>query len=134
MCVCVFLAKLINFEALISSRQLEEQLADRKCKNDSDCVYNEQCAATCNKDTKKCTGHLSRPQLIYYCLFLRKYLLDNKNITHLLESLLDKCESLKPIVSVNSVMFARNNMPLRYKSRVFLFQFDFSICLNYYYY
>ncbi len=55
---------------------------------------------------------MQKPQIVDYCLFLRKYLLDNKNITQSLEPLLTKCESLKTITNDKDFLHVKNDLPL----------------------
>lgn len=106
---------MINTDNLLTSDELEENLSYISCNNDSDCKYNDFCSTTCNKQTRKCTSQLQKPQLVDYCRFTREYLLDNKNITHILEPLLDKCELLKSIAYNKSNLYVKNDLPLSWE-------------------
>jgi len=68
-------AKLINYDKIINGRDLRELLADRTCYGDEDCIYTKQCQSRCDQKTNKCTSELVKPQLTYFCSFLRDYLL-----------------------------------------------------------
>ncbi len=119
-------AKVINFDDVLNVNELEQNLNNRKCESDIDCVYNEYCTATCNKHTKKCSGVLNKLQVSDYCNFLRKYLLDSKNVTDILEPILDKCEALKPFVNTNNFLYLKNDVPLNWdKQKDFLLNSEY---------
>ena len=64
-------AKLINYDNLISQRELRDIMKQRSCQSDLDCVYTDECAARCELSTNTCTSNLVHPQIFNYCKFIR---------------------------------------------------------------
>jgi hypothetical protein len=128
-------AKLINFDHLISMKELDSILSNRYCKSDLDCVYTDECLAKCDLSTNKCTSDLVKPQIAIYCTFLKDYLKDN--MTEELLPILSKCENLNFIKSDND-LYEKNEMPLSFeKHKIYLKQshywkssLDFALVTN----
>lgn len=117
-------AKLIDFDNLISSKQLKEKLNDKYCLNDLDCRYNKYCNTKCDLKTHKCTSILNRLQIIDYCEFIAIYLFDNKDFKLLLSPVVKRCLKLKTFNEFqNGVMYLKNDLPIMYDNfKVFFVQ------------
>ena len=101
-----FDVKLLNFEDLLTARELENKLSDRYCMYDADCVYTKACISKCDTNTNRCTPYLAEPQIVNLCRFIKIYLLDedvvelNKtsvNLRHAFEGLLKRCATMSTI-------------------------------------
>ena len=131
-------AKLINYDNLISQRELRDIMKQRSCQSDLDCVYTDECAARCELSTNTCTSNLVHPQIFNYCKFIRAYLVDNSNATDTLEPVLKSCEQLKWFSNSESNLLKVNEMPLSFeKHKLYLTQsnywknsFDYAIVTN----
>jgi len=108
-------AMLINYDNILNGRELQKKLLSRYCASDSDCIYSQQCKTRCNLKNNRCTSSLVKPQIVQYCDFLKSYLLDNQNVTHILEPILEKCLDLKSISDHEIDLYAKNEMPLSYQ-------------------
>jgi len=109
-------AKLIDFENLISIKQLENKLENKYCKNDSDCSYNSQCKTKCNLKTKKCSSKLNKLQLIDFCEFLKRYLYDVNHLKMSLEPIIIRCLKLKLFDFDKKILLKKLEMPVSYKN------------------
>jgi hypothetical protein len=112
-----FEAKLINYEHLMTSSQLEKILSNRYCKTDDDCIYNQQCATKCDSlHTNKCQFFSQKPQIANFCSFVKQFLNDNLNFTRELNPLLDECLQLAyfNLQNETTILFSKNEMPVSY--------------------
>lgn len=75
-------AKLVNYDEVMNGRDLRELLAEQTCYSDDDCIYTKQCQTRCDTRTNLCTSELVKPQIAYFCSFLRDYLF-GKITTHI---------------------------------------------------
>ena len=107
-------AKLINYESIFTGKQLEAQMSNRLCYSNRDCVYSDECATKCNNQTHKCSSTLTKPQIINFCLFVKKFLSDNLNVSLMLDPLLDKCLKLKLSFEDENILFGKNEIPARF--------------------
>ena len=71
-------AKLVNYDEVMNGRDLRELLAEQTCYSDEDCIYTKQCQTRCDFRTNLCTTELVKPQVAYFCSFLRDYLFGKK--------------------------------------------------------
>ena len=117
-----FEAKLIDFDHLISSKQLNDQLVNRRCSSDSDCQYNHLCTTKCNLKTKRCTLQLNNLQIINYCRFVERYLFDSDEFKKNMQPIIQRCLTIKSfdddqfMSSNKSVMYLKNEMPIRFNN------------------
>jgi hypothetical protein len=109
-------SKLIDFENLISIKQLENKLENKYCKNDSDCSYNSQCITKCNLNAKKCSSKLNKLQIIDFCEFLKRYLYDVNHLKMSLEPIILRCLKLKLFDFDKKILFKKLEMPVSYKN------------------
>jgi len=115
-------AKLIEYENLLTGKELEEKLSDRNCNTDADCVFTKQCASKCNTTTQRCTYQLVHPQIVDICRFIKENIVTESN-KHSFMPLVDKCEQLKPVYLSADIAYKKNEMPLRYeKHKIYLEQ------------
>lgn len=62
-------AKLVNYDGLLTTQEALDNLnKPHKCRYDSDCVLNENCAFQCNVKTGRCTG-----KLVWRIFFITHY-------------------------------------------------------------
>lgn len=119
-------AKVTNYNQILNGRELQEKLANVVCQTDADCVYTKQCHTACNPNTNRCTSDLVKPQIVYYCEFLREYLLDNATATVKLEPIINKCVNLTSLTKSNRIMYQKNEMPLSYnKHKTYIEQVNY---------
>ena len=109
-------AKLIDFENLISIKQLENKLENKYCKFDSDCSYNTQCSTKCDIKTKKCTSKLNKLQIIDFCEFLKRYLYDVNDLKKSLQSIIQRCLKLKLFDFNKEILFKKLEMPVSFEN------------------
>ena len=104
--------KLVNFEDLLTARELESKQSDRYCSYDTDCVYTDTCVAKCDKLTNRCTSYLAEPQVVSLCKFMKIYLLDQDslelndtklNLANSFKDILKRCWKLSNITLDNSL-------------------------------
>lgn len=119
-------AKLVNYDEVMNGRDLRELLAEQTCYSDDDCIYTKQCQTRCDTRTNLCTSELVKPQIAYFCSFLRDYLFDNVNVTATLKPLIESCEKLKPIGKYASSMYIKNERPMSFEHhQVFMKQLNY---------
>ena len=115
-------AKLIEYENLLTGKELEEKLKDRRCDSDADCVYTKQCASKCNMTTQRCTYQLVQPQIVEICRFIKDNLV-TESVKQSFMPLVEKCEKLKPVYLSPHIAFKRVEMPLSFdKHKIYLEQ------------
>ena len=86
-------------------------MKNRWCKSDEDCVYSDECITTCNNETRKCSSKVTKPQIIIFCSFVKKFLNDNLNVSQMLEPFLNKCLHLKFFNENDKILFGKNEIP-----------------------
>ncbi len=101
--------KLLDYEAIFTGRQLKENLSNRKCFSNDDCVYNQHCGTTCLNNT--CTFYSPKPQLVNYCIFLRNFFNNNPQLTKEFNSTLSNCLELDTLKS-EEIYFGKNESPI----------------------
>lgn len=119
-------AKLVNYDEVMNGRDLRELLAEQTCYSDEDCIYTKQCQTRCDIKTNLCTSELVKPQVAYFCTFLRDYLLDNTNVTETLEPLIERCEKLESFGKYSNSMYIKNERPMNYEHhKIFVKQLNY---------
>jgi hypothetical protein len=98
--------KLLNYDHLHTARELKQLMSNRTCVTDHDCFFTDECTLKCIGG--RCSEHLTRPQLILFCEFAKKYLFreiyEDRSVP--IATLLDKCVNLQTLYS-NISMYAR---------------------------
>ncbi|XP_077986434.1 divergent protein kinase domain 1A-like isoform X2 [Glandiceps talaboti] len=88
--------KVINFANLVPETTLAQILRERRCTQNSDCSYAENCNTVCDSHTQQCTGQLVHPNLQKVCVLLHTFLLRGapSEVKQEVEEELQKCLSL----------------------------------------
>jgi hypothetical protein len=105
-------AKLLNYDYLMSGRELVKKLDTVHCSQDSDCVYTKSCVTKCIDN--KCSYHMTRPQLVDYCGFVGRFLEDQEVIVKL-KPLLDKCQQMETVLLRDSLVYEKSDMPMTFE-------------------
>jgi hypothetical protein len=104
--------KLLNYDHLMSGRDLVQKLDRIHCTQDSDCIYTKNCVTKCIAN--KCSHHMSRPQIVNYCAFLRRFLAGTDAVKTL-EPMLEKCARMETVYLRESLVYEKNEMPLSFE-------------------
>jgi hypothetical protein len=105
-------AKLLNYDHIMSGRDLVHKLDNIHCTQDSDCIYTKDCVTKCIAN--KCSHHMARPQVVNYCHFLKRFLSDTEALPKV-EHLIQKCLQLETVYLKESLVYEKNEMPLSFE-------------------
>ena len=110
-------AKLINYDKLVSGRELEAKLGGVECQADTDCLFTGECMTKC--EANRCTHRMTRPHLVNFCSFLDKFLLAlgdmPERATSRLVPLVARCARLEAFHLSESLTYEKSSMPVTFE-------------------
>lgn len=89
-------AKVVEFDSLITERQLLQNSANKHCFFDSECYYGNGCSMICDVNSRTCSTIPRRPIVSVVCDILKDYILYDSpdDFKFRFESLISQCQSL----------------------------------------
>lgn len=89
--------KVVDAKRIIPEAAFQEAMRERRCEEDSDCVYGRDCLTSCDLTKHRCTTEVMQPNLAKVCSTLKDYLLHGapSDIKDELEKQLYACIALK---------------------------------------
>ncbi|XP_074654046.1 divergent protein kinase domain 1A-like isoform X2 [Tubulanus polymorphus] len=89
-------ARVTNLALTFPRKTLHRYVKRHFCNADADCVYTRQCQTTCDRATRRCSADLVRPNLVYVCQIIERYMFPDvpRGVRGELKVLLDRCKSL----------------------------------------
>ncbi len=89
--------KVVDARRIVPEAAFQEVMRERRCEEDSDCVYGRDCLTSCDLTKHRCTTEVTQPNLAKVCSTLKDYLLygATSDIKDELEKQLYACIALK---------------------------------------
>ncbi|XP_026069524.1 protein FAM69A-like isoform X2 [Carassius auratus] len=89
--------KVIDARRIVPEAAFQEVMRERRCEEDSDCMYGRDCLTSCDLTKHRCTTEVTQPNLAKVCSTLKDYLLHGapSDIKDELEKQLYACIALK---------------------------------------
>ncbi|RMZ95151.1 hypothetical protein BpHYR1_051672, partial [Brachionus plicatilis] len=92
-------------------RELENRLNDRECSSDADCFYSDECTATCDLNSHKCTHQLNSLQIRVFCEFFQRFIDSHSELKAEFDPVIKRCLKLKPFYLSKEDNFEQNIIP-----------------------
>ncbi|KTG39856.1 hypothetical protein cypCar_00036237 [Cyprinus carpio] len=89
--------KVVDARRIVPEAAFQEVMRERRCEEDSDCMYGQDCLTSCDLTKHRCTTEVTQPNLAKVCSTLKDYLLYGapSDIKDELEKQLYACIALK---------------------------------------
>uniref|UniRef100_A0A673J7U9 Divergent protein kinase domain 1Ab n=1 Tax=Sinocyclocheilus rhinocerous TaxID=307959 RepID=A0A673J7U9_9TELE len=89
--------KVVDARRIVPEAAFQEAMRERRCEEDSDCMYGRDCLTSCDLTKHRCTTEVTQPNLAKVCSTLKDYLLYGapSEIKDELEKQLYACIALK---------------------------------------
>uniref|UniRef100_A0A672N9I4 Divergent protein kinase domain 1A n=1 Tax=Sinocyclocheilus grahami TaxID=75366 RepID=A0A672N9I4_SINGR len=89
--------KVVDARRIVPEAAFQEVMRERRCEEDSDCMYGRDCLTSCDLTKHRCTTEVTQPNLAKVCSTLKDYLLYGapSEIKDELEKQLYACIALK---------------------------------------